>query len=300
MNPAQRSTSALDGAALAALAFLTLVWGYNWVVMKVALQYTAPFSFAAARSVGGAACLLLVLGLSGRPFWPRHSGKVLLLGLLQTSCFIGFVCWSLVQGGAGKSAVLAYTMPFWVILCAPFVLGERLKGLQWLAVLFAFAGLLLIFSPWKRAPDFWSSCIALGAGIAWGLSVLVAKKIPVRDHWELLAITGWQMLMGAVPLVFVALLIPGRPVEWTVPYVVALLYNIIPGNALAWALWLFVVGRLTATMSGLASLATPVVGVLCSWWQLGERPSHSVSIGMFVVLASLALLSLANRHRGSG
>lgn len=293
MNTPQKSPRALDGAALAALAFLTLVWGYNWVVMKVALQYSAPFPFAAARSVGGGLCLLLVLLLAGKPLRLRHPWRTLLLGLLQTSLFIGLVCWSLVEGGAGKSAVLAYTMPFWVILLAPFFLGEHLRGAQWLAVMLAFLGLLLIFSPWHRAPDFMSACIALGAGIAWGLSVLVAKKIPVANRWELLSLTGWQMLMGAVPLLVVAWCVPGRPVEWTWAYAAALVYNIVPANALAWALWLFVVGRLTATLSGLASLATPVVGVLCGWWQLGERPTGAVSAGMLLVLLALGLLSLA-------
>ncbi len=293
MNTPQDKSPAPDRAALAALVFLTLVWGYNWVVMKVALQYTAPFSFAAARSVGGGLCLILVLVLARKPLRLRHPWRTLLLGLLQTSLFIGLVCWSLVEGGAGKSAVLAYTMPFWVILLAPFFLGEHLRGAQWFAVLLAFLGLVLIFSPWHRAPDFMSGCIALGAGIAWGLSVLVAKKIPVADRWELLSLTGWQMLMGALPLLAVAWLVPGRPVEWTWPYVAALVYNIIPGNALAWALWLFVVGRLTATMSGLASLATPVVGVLCGWWQLGERPTGAVSVGMLLVLLALGFLSLA-------
>ena len=293
MNSPQEHTPALDRAALTALAFLTLVWGYNWVVMKVALQYSAPFPFAAARSVGGGLCLLLVLLLARKPLRLRHPWRTLLLGLLQTSLFIGLVCWALVEGGAGKSAVLCYTMPFWVILLAPFFLGEHLRGAQWLAVLLAFLGLLFIFSPWHRAPDFVSACIALGAGIAWGLSVLVAKKIPVADRWELLSLTGWQMLMGAVPLLVVAWLVPGKPVEWTWAYVAALVYNIVPANAFAWTLWLFVVGRLTATLSGLASLATPVVGVLCGWWQLGERPSLSVSLGMLLVLLALGLLSLA-------
>ena len=293
MNSTQKHTGALDRAALAALAFLTLVWGYNWVVMKVALQYSAPFPFAATRSVGGGLCLLLVLLLAHKPLRLRHPWRTLLLGLLQTSLFIGLVCWALVEGGAGKSAVLAYTMPFWVILLAPFFLGEHLRGAQWLAVLLAFLGLLFIFSPWHRAPDFISGCIALGAGITWGLSVLVAKKIPVANRWELLSLTGSQMLMGAVPLLVVAWHVPGKPVEWTWPYIAALVYNIVPGNALAWALWLFVVGRLTATLSGLASLATPVVGVLCGWWQLGERPSLSVSLGMLLVLLALGILSLA-------
>ncbi len=297
MNEIRRSASPLDGAAIAALAFLTLVWGYNWVVMKVALEYSAPFPFAAARSLGGGLCLLLVILLARKPLWPRYPWRTLLLGVLQTSLFIGCVCWSLVEGGAGKSAVLAYTMPFWVILLAPFMLGEHLRGAQWLAVLLAFFGLLLIFSPWHRTPDFFSACIALASGIAWGLSVLVAKKIPVTGPWELISLTGWQMLMGAVPLVVVALVVPGRPLEWSWPYAAALVYNIIPGNALAWALWLFVVGRLSATMSGLASLATPVVGVLCGWWQLGERPSLSVSAGMLLVLLALALLPLAARRK---
>ena len=293
MNTRHAHMAAPDGAALGALAFLTLVWGYNWVVMKVALEYTAPFPFAAARSVGGSLCLLLVLALARKPLWPRYPWRTLLLGLLQTSLFIGCVCWSLVAGGAGKSAVLAYTMPFWVILFAPFVLGERLRGGQWLAVALAFVGLLLIFSPWHRAPDFLSGCVALAAGVAWGLSVLVAKQIPVADRWELLSLTGWQMLMGAVPLAAAAWLVPGRPLEWSWPYALALLYNIVPGNALAWALWLFVVARLSATVSGLASLATPVVGVLLGWWQLGERPTLAVTAGMLLVFVALALLPFA-------
>jgi drug/metabolite transporter (DMT)-like permease len=297
MSAAQTNRPTLDRAALAALVFLTLVWGYNWVVMKVALEYSAPFPFAAARSVGGGLCLLAALGIARKPFWPRDPWRTLLLGLLQTTLFIGCVSLCLVEGGAGKSAVLAYTMPFWVILLAPFALGEHLKGAQWLTVLLAFIGLLFIFSPWHRTPDFGSACIALAAGVAWGLSVLVAKKIPVADRWELVSLTGWQMLLGALPLVAAAWLIPGRSLEWSWPYGLALAYNIVPGNALAWALWLFVLGRLSATVSGLASLATPVVGVLCGWWQLGERPSLTVSLGMLLVLTALALLPFAAPKR---
>jgi len=50
----------------------------------------------------------------------------------------------LVSGEAGKTAVLLYTMPFWVILLAWPILGERIRGLEWLAVILAFAGLVCI------------------------------------------------------------------------------------------------------------------------------------------------------------
>ena len=297
MSPPAHAPQRLDSAALSALAFLALVWGYNWVAVKIALQYAAPFPFAAERSLGGGLCLLLVLALARRPLKPLYPGRTLLLGFLQTTLFTSLTSWALVHGGAGKSAVLVFTMPFWVILGAPFVLGERLRGLQWLAVLFAFGGLLLILSPWQRVPDLSSAVLALVAGVAWALSVLLAKKIPVRGHWELLSLTGWQMVLGALPLVLIALIVPGRATDWTWVYDAALVYNIVFATAAAWLLWLFVVGRLPATQSGLTSLAIPVVGVLSGWWQLGERPSGSEVAGMLLVFAGLVLLSLASRSR---
>jgi drug/metabolite transporter (DMT)-like permease len=287
----------LDQAALASLGVLTLIWGYNWVVMKLALQYAGPFVFAAMRTSLGGASLLLLLLLLRKPFWPKRPLQAMWLGLFQTTLFIGLVCWALVSGGAGKSAVLAYTMPFWVILLAPLFLGERLKGMQWLAVGLAFAGLLLIFSPWQRSPDLFSSVLALGAGMAWGVSVIVAKRTPVDGPWDLLSLTGWQMLLGAIPLAIIACLVPSPPVHWTWTFDWTLFYNVIPANALAWALWLFVVGRLSATLSGLASLASPVVGVLTGWLQLGERPGDAELGGMLLVFLALGLLALGARRR---
>ncbi|HEX4299288.1 MAG TPA: DMT family transporter [Gammaproteobacteria bacterium] len=296
MNTAA-SHSKPDQAALASLAVLTLIWGYNWVVMKLALQYAGPFVFAASRTALGGACLLLLLLAARKPFWPRLPGRVLLLGLFQTTLFIGLVCWALQSGNAGKSAVLAYTMPFWVILLAPFTLGERLRGVQWAAVGLAFGGLLLIFSPWQHSPDLFSSVLALLAGMAWGISVIIAKKTPVQGTWDLLSLTGWQMLMGAVPLAVIAWLLPSPPVHWNFTYAWTLFYNVVPANALAWALWLFVVGRLSATLSGLASLASPVVGVLTGWLQLGERPAPAVMGGMLLVFAALGALTIGARRR---
>jgi drug/metabolite transporter (DMT)-like permease len=188
-------------------------------------------------------------------------------------------------------------MPFWVILLAPFTLGERLKGMQWAAVALALAGLLLIFSPWQHSPDLFSSVLALLAGVAWGVSVIIAKKTPVDGTWDLLSLTGWQMLMGAAPLAAIACLVPSPPVHWTFTYDWTLFYNVVPANALAWALWLFVVGRLSATLSGLASLASPVVGVLTGWLQLGERPAPAVMAGMLLVFLALGVLTLGSRRR---
>lgn len=286
-----------DSAALVSLGILTLIWGYNWVAMKLALQYAGPFVFAALRTSLGGVALLSLLLIMRKPFWPRHPWRALWLGLFQTTLFIGLICWALVSGSAGKSAVLGYTMPFWVILLAPFFLGERLRGVQWAAVGLACGGLLLIFSPWQKAPDLFSCLLALAAGMAWGISVIIAKRTPVYGSWDLLSLTAWQMVLGAVPLVLVAWLVPSPPLQWTWTLDWTLFYNVIPSTAVGWAMWLFVVGRLSATFSGLASLAGPVVGVLAGWLQLGERPDRAELGGMLLIFAALALLAVGARRR---
>jgi len=125
-------TSGSPRLALFALALLALIWGYNWVVMKQVIQYVDPFDFSAIRTLLGAASLFLVLLVLRRPLAVAAARQVALLGVLQTAAFTALIQWALVAGGAGKTAVLVYTMPFWMIPMAWWWLGERVRGLQWL------------------------------------------------------------------------------------------------------------------------------------------------------------------------
>ncbi|HUQ52594.1 MAG TPA: DMT family transporter, partial [Gammaproteobacteria bacterium] len=117
----------MPAGPLLALALLALLWGYNWVVMKVAMQYVGPLDFAAMRGVFGTVLLFAVLLSVGAPLKPQHVGKTILLGLFQTAGFVGLISWALKSGSAGKSAVLGYTMPFWVIVFGWPFLPDRLR-----------------------------------------------------------------------------------------------------------------------------------------------------------------------------
>lgn len=101
-----------QGWSILALILLVLIWGYNWVVMKIAIQYAAPFDYAALRVMLGGLTLLLVLVWCGQPLRPKRAAGAAAVGLLQMSCFYGLSTWALVSGGAGKTAVLNYAMPF--------------------------------------------------------------------------------------------------------------------------------------------------------------------------------------------
>lgn len=280
--------------AFAALATAALIWGYNWVVMKIALRYSGPVDFAALRNGFGALTLFIIIALRRESLRPPVSAfsKTLLLGLLQTTGFVGLIAWALMEGGAGKSAVLAYTMPFWAIVFGMIFLGERIRGLQWLAVALAASGVVLMISPWRDIPDLTTSIISLCAGLVWGASMIVAKKIPYDGRGALLSVTAWQMLLGTLPLIALSPFITQIPTDWNTGFVIALAYNAIMGSALAWLLWLFALKHLPAGMAGIASLGAPAVGVLTAWLQLGETPSFIEALGMCLIFSALAVLSL--------
>jgi len=287
--------------AILALIVLVLIWGYNWVVMKVALRYSSSSDFAALRILLGLMSLAVVFISSRKPLLPRREVfGIFLTGLLQTGGFYVFSTWALVSGGVGKTVVLNYAMPFWVLLLAWFALGERLRRIQCAGVAIALAGLLFILMPFRFTRGISSELLALLSGLSWAAGIVVAKRVQQRTELDLLSFTTWQMLFGSIPLFLCAFLIPSPPIRWSTPFIATLVYSGILGGAVAWSLWFYALSRLPAGVASLGTLATPVVGVLAAWVQLGEAPTFLEAIGMVLIIGALVLNSIqAIKPQGS-
>lgn len=282
--------------AAAALAVLTAVWGYNWVVMKIALVDAPALSFSALRSLLSAAALFGVLLVLRRPFKPARGRALVWLGILQTTGFVGFAALALESGAAGKSAVLAYTMPFWTLLLAGPLLGERLQRQQWPAIALAAAGLVAILRPWSATIDFTAGIFALAAAWSWAASNIVAKRMALSSG-ELLNVSAWQMLIGSAGLCALALALDVEPVRFTFSFTLALAYNVVFATAIAWLLWLYALNSLSAGAAGIASLGAPVFALAAAWLQLGELPSPAEAAGMALIVTALAWLTLVGWRR---
>jgi drug/metabolite transporter (DMT)-like permease len=294
----QRSSQRM---AILALTAIVLIWGYNWVVVKVALRYSSSSDYAALRILIGLMSLLVVFISSRKPLVPRKEVfGIFLTGVLQTGGFYVFSTWALVSGGVGKTVVLNYAMPFWVLLLAWFALGERLRRTQWIGVAIALAGLLFILMPFRFTKGLFSEVLALLSGLSWAAGIVVAKRLQQRTELDLLSFTTWQMFFGSIPLFLCALLIPSPPIRWTAPFIATLAYSGILGGAIAWLLWFYALSRLPAGVASLGTLATPVVGVLAAWIQLGETPTFLEAVGMVLIIGALILNSIqAIKPRGN-
>jgi drug/metabolite transporter (DMT)-like permease len=281
------NTTARRGAVIA-LVVLSLVWGANWIVMKSVLAYIGPITFSAMRYVLGTLVLFLVLIVRRESLAPTPWLPTILIGLAQTAGFQTLVQLSLVTGGAGKMALIAYTMPFWVIPLAWIFLGEKPSPRQWIFIALAAMGLFLILEPWRVQPALISALIALGGGLCWAIGTVLSKQqFQKRPDIPFLRWTTWQMACGTVMLVVFALVANERAIDFTPTFFAALAYNAVLSTGLAWALWLFVVQRLPANVAGLGSLITPLVSVLLAWLILGERPDLAEAIGIVVVAIAL-------------
>jgi drug/metabolite transporter (DMT)-like permease len=284
-----------------ALVLLAFCWGYNWVMMKVGLRDCDPFTFAVIRNFLGALALIAVVAIRGGSLRPKIFWWTALFGVFQTSLF-ALPVWAIYLGSAGRASVLTYTMPFWLLMMAWPILGERIRGLQWVAVALALAGLVFILGPWNLR-NVWASLLALGGGLAWAIGSLLFKLVRKRHQIELLPFTAWQALLGTLPLVVVAVLVDKEGPTWTGSLIGALVYNVIPGSAVAWLLWMYILQNLPAGVAGISSLAVPVVGVLAAWLQLGERPLPLEAVGMGLIVLALAVLTareLRNSRRSGG
>ena len=280
----------------AALALLSLLWGYNWVAMKYGLIDAGPLQFATLRFTLAALCMIPVIIHFRAPLLPRREQwpAVAILGLMLAGNFACTLT-ALRLGGTGKTAVVVYTMPFWVLVFAWLALHERLDRWQGIAVAVALPGLVVLVGPWMPSHGLLPSLLALGAGMSWGASVVYVKNLQKKTSVSMLMITLWQMIIGSLLLALGWAWLEPEPIRWTVGFGLALGYTAVLATGVAWMLFYYALKRMPAGMVGLGTLATPVIGVLAAWLQLGERPAPLEATGMGLIGVALAMLAWSPR-----
>jgi drug/metabolite transporter (DMT)-like permease len=273
------------------LLLLTLGWGCNWPMMKFAVSGMSPYLFRAYCVLAGAIGMFAIARVGGLSLavpsgqWRR----------LCAVALFNITIWNVTSAvavkhlPAGRSAVLAYTMPLWTVLLSWPILGERLTRRRALGVAFGMAGMLLLLGEHivalRGAPL--GTLLILCAAASWAIGTLLLKRYPIALPPTVL--TGWQMLVGGAPIVVLTFWWEHdqiAPVHGAT--LVGLLYNLIVAAILCHWAWFKIVYAAPAAVASLSTLMIPVVGVFSSMLLLGERPSWQEYAALVLVVAAVA------------
>jgi len=248
--------------AFVPIAILTVIWGCNWPVLKMGVGEIAPLTFRSITLPFAAIGMLVVARLSGdsirvpRAWWWR----LVVLAFFNIAGWNGFVLFGVQQLPAGRSAIIAYTMPIWSTLIAMYVLHEPLNRRKIVGLVLGMLGMAVLLRKWKP---------------------------PIAQN----TMSGWMMLIGWTPLVVAAPFFETHP--WS--YLghlsggawFAIFYNIFLAGTLAHWAWFTLARTLPVAVSSLSSLPVPVVGVFAGMIFLGERPGAAEFVALGLVIASL-------------
>lgn len=252
------------------------IWGGMYVVSKVVLDVIPPFTLLAIRLIMGAAVL-------GMMIYPRRRTLNFSLEQFQKSLLVGFVGYGISLGfqfvgtklsTASNGSLVTSATPAFVLLFAPFLLGEKVTPKKVIALVVSTIGVLAVIDPRNAelSPDlFWGNISLLSAALTWALySVLVRK---VSQSGDLLASSA-AMLIGGIPssvaIGFFEIKSQGVG-EITLGIIGGLLFLGIVSTAIAMFMWNYAFAELPAAVASLTFFAQPVIGTLLGWFFLSEQ-----------------------------
>ncbi len=284
----------IESGTAALVPVLGLLWGLNWVAVRICLDEISPWTLRFLGFAAGTAALLGFMLLKGRSLHiPRkHWWRVVAVGFLSITCYNLFSAFAQLSASTTRSAVLSYTMPIWAVILARIVLGERLDLRRGIGLALGIAGLLALGWPIVVAGQFSMGLVyAVMSGIVWAGGSVLLKRFPIDAG--AITIAWWQLLL-ALPVTLIGMLIfEGMPeLRALQPRTLwAFAYHAILAQAAATAIWFMILESLPTGVAAIGSLLVPAIGVLGATLLLGEHPTMGDLLGLaFIVTASAVVL----------
>jgi len=278
------------------------MWGVSWPFLKVGVEALHPWNFRVLTTTIAGAVMLAGLVLSGTSVLvPRH-----VVGWLLLSAFVNTTAWMVCSAialsllPAGRSAIIAYTMPVWAVILGAIFLNERITRDRALGLVLGLAGLAVLMGDSLgalTAAPLGALIMTLGA-IFWASGTVILKRIA----WGIpvVSMASWQLFLGGLPIAVGAAAIdegPIAPIDALEAF--SLLYIFFGGVLIGNYVWLKLVSVMPASVASISTVLIPVIGVMASQVVLGEPLTWREVVALaLVVLSLLAVLGWLTRFAG--
>jgi len=301
------SKPGLDDATKGKLLLIAMAfcWGLSWPALRIALDELSPWATRLFSYSLGAAVLAVLLKLQGRSFhipFGRSWLHIIAAGMLNVVAFGIFGTFAQLNTATTRVIIINYSMPIWSSMMAWLILRERPNAWVAAGLALCVAGLAVLVYPVAAASleEPTGLILAFLCALSWAAGTIYMKAI--RFEGDLLAVTMWQIVVGAVVFVVAYLIVQGPPVFEPVQLRtwLGVGYAGLFGTAAAYFIWYNIIGKVSTATASLGTLANPVVGVLGSMLILGEHLTAADIVGFALILAAAACVLLQPRQRAAG
>ena len=283
----------LDALAVGILLVCCLFWGFQQVMVKVTVAELPPVFVSAVRGVGATLLLWLWCRWRGVRLFERDGS--LWAGLLAGSLFaaeFAFIYLGLQHTSASRLTVFLYTSPFWVAALLPlFIRSERLRPVQWLGMVCAFAAVVFALREGFGSGDATGDLMGLAAGALWGLTTVAIRAT------NLTRISAEKLLFYqlAVSTVVLGLLSHGMGEPWDTPWshfaIGSVLVQTVVGAFASYLAWMWMLGHYPATKISAFVFLTPLFALLFGMLWLGEAVTLTLVLSLGLVAVGIVLVN---------
>lgn len=276
----------------ALFAFVVLSWGLAWPINKVGLLYMSPLWYTAVRLIIGTVSMMAIVILTKNFVLPQPKDfpLIMVIGLLQISIYILLANLGLAYLPAGRSSLLAYTTPLWVMPIATFFFHEEAGIWRWVGFFLGITGLIILLSPWEM--NWADSKVIIGTGmlllasLCWAISMLCVRYM----EWSKspLELIPWQLLLGTLPILAFALIKePSPTIEWNTSLILSLIYIGVLVTGISYWVGVIVNKELPTILVSLGFLAVPVFSLMISSLFMHEVINLSTATAIALILLGL-------------
>ena len=291
----------LDLGAVVTLIFVTLLWGFNYPVIKYSNQGVSPIFASTLRSIVASICgLVYCLRKEEKLF---HTDRMLFHGVMVGLLFgAEFACiyFGLLYTDAARSVLFVYLSPFVVALGAHFFLkGDRLTIPKSLGLALAFTGIFVVFGgrpKTAKATMFLGDILQITAAVLWGATTLYIKRFMAK-RVEPIHTFLYQLVFSIPILLILSIILEPRWIYKIDLYIIAsLFYQSVIIAFITYLIWFKLIHKYSVSRLSAFTFFTPIFGVLFGILLLHEELTVSLIIGLPMVSMGIFLV---NWRRGT-
>ena len=293
------SRSVISRQQLIGLVGITLMWGINWPMMKIALREVSPMYFRGVTMGLGAVWLLFYFRFQGLRLWPanrREWRDIVLLGIPNMFLWHALSIMGVMSLPSGRASILGFTMPVWTVVIGVMFMGAQFTPRIIAAVVATLAAIGLLISHEFTALQgqpmgiLW---MELGA-LSWAIGTLWMRRISFTMPVQ--SLTVWMMLISSPLILWVAAGTETWP-TWELSPLAwgSLAYAVLINYGFAQIIWFGMARDLPPATSAMSIMAVPVVGTLSASLLIGELPHWQDYAAMVCVVLAIAAVLLPQR-----